>query len=286
MVNILFYGNCQLEGTLKKINLSTNNCTYIECFTTNCNENEFNNIIKSSDVIITQPIDDNYRNKHFLSTKSIIENSNINCKIIILQSLHFDFYYIDLRYLWSGGNHLREPCDYHYDYLARCCKSGLDLQYYLDNYYYNENLKSLEELENNANNAINELKNRFDESVIKYSHLKDNISFVPAYEYIKENYKDKLLFYSMNHPTKYLFDFHCEKILSILNLENTIDYSLDYLPNPRSIIYKCVQKAVNFNINECTPLTKNKNCVIEIFNLYTQVYRNINLNNYDDINTL
>ena len=37
---------------------------HIECDTTNLNKSEFDNIIKICDIIITQPILDNYREKN------------------------------------------------------------------------------------------------------------------------------------------------------------------------------------------------------------------------------
>ena len=82
----------------------------------------------------------------------------------------------------------------------------------------------------------------------------------------------------MNHPTKYILEFHCEQILIYLNLQNTINYYLDVLSHPKSIIYKCVQKAVNFNIDEFKPLIQGKTSIPDIFYLYEQAYKNTDLN--------
>ena len=69
-------------------------------------------------------------------------------------------------------------------------------------------------------------------------------------DFIEENYKDKLLFYSMNHPTKYVIEYICEKIFKRLNIKNTIDYNMDVLNTEKCIIYKCMQSVVNFDINK------------------------------------
>ena len=79
----------------------------------------------------------------------------------------------------------------------------------------------------------------------------------------------------MNHPTKYVIQYICEEIIKILNIDNTIRYDINVLFNPRSILYKCLQNAVNFDINECTPLTCDKSDVREITQLYYDTYKNI-----------
>ena len=93
-MKILFYGNCQINSIYHKINL--NDSIYIACCSNDYTENVFNKIINSCDIIITQPINDNYTEKKYLSTNSLINNSNKNCKIVILQCFLFDFYFLDL----------------------------------------------------------------------------------------------------------------------------------------------------------------------------------------------
>ena len=115
-MNILFYGNCQLTAIYKTLNLSNNYKQYnICCWATDYNKEQFTNIINCCDIIITQPINDNYRDQEHLSTSYIINNSKNNCKIIIIDSCHFDFYYIDLTYKFFNNEILKIPHDYHYD---------------------------------------------------------------------------------------------------------------------------------------------------------------------------
>ena len=66
MKNILFYGNCQLEKIKDILCLSSEefNINFVPCFKTEYADTEFDWIIKNSDIIITNPICDNYRNKY------------------------------------------------------------------------------------------------------------------------------------------------------------------------------------------------------------------------------
>ena len=87
---IAFYGNCQLYAILKTLNLPNNyKIHHIECFNDiNINEHQYKSIIHSCDIIITQPISDNYKNKTYLSTSYIINNTKSTCKIIIFDSCY------------------------------------------------------------------------------------------------------------------------------------------------------------------------------------------------------
>jgi hypothetical protein len=71
--NILFYGNCQLFAVLKTLNLSKKeyDVFHIECWNNDINKEYFTGIIKKSDIIITQVINDNYKDVEYLSTSYI-----------------------------------------------------------------------------------------------------------------------------------------------------------------------------------------------------------------------
>ena len=90
-MNILFYGNCQLYGVLKTLNLdNTYNIFDIPCWRENIDNKYFTDIINKCDIIITQPINDNYRDVDYLSTSYIIKHKKSNCKLIIFDSCVFN----------------------------------------------------------------------------------------------------------------------------------------------------------------------------------------------------
>lgn len=278
-INILFYGNCQCNAIRLVLNLPSNyNIFSIECFSTNIESDEFTNIVKKSNIIITQPIHDNYRNKDYLSTKYIINNKNNDCKIILFNPLYFNYYYFDLNYKKINNDEiLKTPIDYHYNDMITSYKLNLPIEkyfeYYVDNMYYKNN----DDLTKIANESLDELDNRYQIMINEY--VNNNSNIIPIYitDFIKNNYKETLLFYSMNHPSKYLFHFITHEIIKILNIENTIDYNIDPLDNPKCILYKCIQNSVNFNINEHQSVTLDKNGNYEITKLYFESYKDNNI---------
>lgn len=151
--------------------------------------------------------------------------------------------------------------------MMKCYKNNAPIDFFLKNIVNNKDLKTKAELENYANESLKELKKRYLESIQKYK-INDNIHIITCYDYIKNNYKDKLLFYSFNHPTKFIIQFICKQIIQILNINNTIDYNVDKLNYIKCIIYNCIQKAVNFNVSDFKPLTCEKQDVKEITELY------------------
>lgn len=278
--NILYYGNCQLYAIKTLLNLQSVNESLIECFDCELdkwNEEEFKKKVLLQDIIITQPIKDDYRNVHYLSTNYIINNCKHDCKIIIVDSCHFDFYYFDLTYKFWNEKLLREPDDYHYYGMMECFKKKESIDYYLDNYVNNVDLKSKEDLENLAYRSIEELERRYNENCVKYKTT-ENIFILTSSEYIRNNFKEKLLFYSMNHPTKYVIQNICEQIIFILNRNNTIRYDVDVLNHYKSILYKSVQKVVNFDLNDHKPHVNNNITAKDIAQLYYETYQNIGFN--------
>jgi hypothetical protein len=271
---ILLYGNCQLYAILKTLNLSKKyNVVNIECWKKHIDKQEFTNIINKCNVIITQPINDAYRDVDYLSTSYIIKNKKPGCKLIIFDSCHFDFYYFDLTYKMFNNDVLHKPSDYHYHKMIECYNNKHSIKYYITNFVNNLDLKSSEELETIAQNSLNELQNRNKKNKEKYSD--ENMYVIGIGEYIKNNYKDKLLFYSMNHPTKYVIQFICEKIIDILQIDNSIDYNIDVLSATKCILYKCISKNVNFDINDHNPLTSGIQDINKITHLYYSTYKEI-----------
>lgn len=272
---------------------SLNNYTPITifCNLTELKENEYLSIIKNMDVIITQPISTNYRNKYYLSTSYLLKNCKADAKIIIIPSLYFKFYYIDLKIKMINGDApdqdiLIDPCPYHYEYMIESYLQNKSIHTYIDEIVNNVNLKTNEELEEIMSDSLNELKKR-ENNMLIYDELHKNIDYIPVSNYIENNYKHKLLFYSINHPTKYLFQYISEIILKILNLNNNIDYNLLPTQNKlRCIMYKCIQNVVYFDINLHKPCINDIEDINIISKMYYDVYDKPNnkkyLNHYYD----
>jgi hypothetical protein len=281
--NIFFYGNCQ-TGAIKDIIINSifnYNIIVVPCFGDIVSKEKFLSYIKQADIIITQPIHPNYRETDYLHTEFILENANPNTKIIIFPSLYFNFYYFDYGYKYLKNNELlREPADYHYYGLIECHLNKKPVENFINDYVNNINLKSKFELEDIANDSIHELIKRENE-MQNYKNICDCF-IITCSDFISNNYKNKLLFFSVNHPTKFVFHDIAIKIINYLNLPEKIDYSIDPLYfNQRGILYKCIQNVVNFNLDnsEHKPHLydyKLENS-IDIIQKYYDTYNNIDL---------
>jgi hypothetical protein len=278
MQNILFYGNCQVGAIsdIMKKTLKNYKITIILCWLENIDKNYFLDKIRESDIIITQPINQNYRNTDYLDTGYILKNAKPKTKIIIFPSLYFNFYYFDLTYkILNDNDILRNPSDYHYNIIINNYNENNNM---IINNINNIDLKSKEELESFALSSIEELKKRENE-IIEYNNI-FKCYLINISSYINNNYKTKLLFYSMNHPTKHIFHYIIEKIINILNIADYNDYNVDPLAfSDRGILYKCIEKCVNFDINEYIPRLSKYNLETkeEIINKYIEIYKEIDL---------
>ena len=273
VTKILFFGNCQTTAVMKCLNLNKSYVvSVIECFLSKINKNDFTALIKKQDIIVTQPISNNYRNLDYLNTEYVINNTN--AKVIIFNSCYFDFYYPDLKYIKKNNKALHKPIDYHYQNMIDYYKRGETVQKYIDECVNNPNLISNKSLLDRAIfKSINELRNR-ETNMRKQLSTKSNVHFVSICDYVEKNYRDKLLFYSMNHPTKYLLQFLSENIINISNIDNTINYKIDPLNDPRCILYKCIENVVNFKIvNDFK--TNNFIDTVSITKLYFDTYNKI-----------
>ena len=280
-MKLFFYGNCQM-GSLQAI-LSNNK--EFDQFLLPCwkdfTKEEFLDLMKSSDVIITQPIKKNYKKKDYTHTEFVLENSNRDTKIIIIPSLFFNFYYFDLTYKFfkegsDNNSPLKDPSDYHYNSIIKSYNNNEKIESIFENYIDNENLKSKEELQDIADKSIEELISR-EKEMLSYKDIKD-CSIITISDFIKNNYKKKLLFYSMNHPSKYVFHCIVDQIKTFLNVDS--NYEVDPLRNDyRGILYSCIQKVVEFNIQDEKPKLLNiydKRMIVE---KYYKVYDDKNLRN-------
>lgn len=275
--NLLFYGNCQV-GSLNEIfknSFQDYKIDIVLCWMDNINKDDFLSKITKADIIITQPIHKGYKNVDYLHTEYILENAKKTSQIFIFPSLHFNFYYFDLTYkTLQNGELLREPSDYHYANLIKYFEENKSTNDYIKEIVNNDNLKNVIELENMAIDSINELIKRENEMNSYNQIVKCNI--INCSNFIEENYKNKLLFYSMNHPSKYIFHYIAEIILENLKIEKKINYDIDPLFNhERGILYKTIQKVVNFNIDMHLPRLHNYNLqnVEEIVNKYYEIYK-------------
>ena len=279
MPTVLFYGNCQAYAVKEVLNLGDEWTQYhVQCFSTDISQKDFDDILQKCDVIITQPIHDNYRDIEHLSTTYIVNKCNSAiCTILIFDSCHFDFYYFDMTYKEHNGAAIDKPVAYHYNKMMEYYLNKSPEDDYVNEIVNNIHLKTKEELELLANNSILELRRRSKQTIERYKS-NYNVRYAFSNHFILHNYKDKLLFYSMNHPTKWLLHHICEQIVVSLKILNRINYDVDPLQFPtKGILYKCLQQVVHFDIEIYQPHLAGKTTVKSITKKYYEAYKELAL---------
>jgi len=263
---LLFYGNCQVWAIKETLNLPSIHSEIVMCWDTTLDENHMKELIQKADIIITQPIQDNYRNLPYLSSSYMIQNARPTTKIIMFDSCYFDFYYVDLTYKMINGKMLEAPHDYHYTSMIENYKQ-LSVDTYIEKYIENPTLFTPEQLEQRAETSLQELYRRY----LQTKELYPTVWVITSYEFIRDHYKDQLLFYSMNHPTNYVFQNLCDQINALLQWNHPINLETDVLSVTKCILYACVQPLVRFKLTN--PKLGELTNVKDIVQLYFDTYQ-------------
>jgi hypothetical protein len=307
--NFTIIGNCQ-SSTLSQFLLSnicfSNTYNYIKIQNIHeINEEQldllYSTVLLSLDLIIIQPISENYRNNYKYSTKSILDNVNKNCIKIIFPSLYFDFYHPFLIYLNDiNNNKIGNPFDYHDWNITQIYVKGKE---FIDNnvinkddmkkyiiYEYNNKLYDMNILDENFMNDklyknLNNLIER-ENSYSNYCNDSNNLYTIKSSEFIINNYKKNLLFYSINHPSKYLFHYISNNILVYLNIP-LMQYNDDLDPLKGLImpVYGVIQKFVDFNIDYYQNF-RHYDLILtdeDILEKYIYTYNNLDINIFKNI---
>ena len=228
----------------KTLNLSCEQYHY-ECFSTSVTKEEFTEKTKMCDVILTQAIHDNYRDRDYLSTSYILQTCSPDCRIVMVESFHFDFYYPDLTYLTLNEEMVTAPCSYHYVNMYRYFKQKREVSEYVHDHVNNFRVFSADHLLKNASKSLHTLTNRYENNVATYS--RPNVTILSCRKFIEANYKKMLLFYTVNHPTKHLIKHVCNEICKQLNISPQL-LDVDEMAKTKCILYKCLQPLVDFPI--------------------------------------
>lgn len=277
MISVLFYGNCQPDAIRKILCLdpALYHATFLPCYLTDYDESAFLHLVTNSDIIVTQSIQDNYNNKPYLSTSFVLQHAKKHTRIFLFDSCYFHFYYFDLTYVKLDGNRYHAPIDYHYTSMIECYNKKLPVETYVRDYVHNATLKTEEELEAIAERGLKELQDRYMLSKERYE--RDNVYVFSIHDFVRDNYKKKLLFYSVNHPTKYLFHHLCEEIQTHFGFPKTMDYDLDPLRSIQCILYACIQNHVTFDHTKHAARTLGTSNPAAIAKLYYDTYSKLDM---------
>lgn len=207
------------------------------------------------DLLFIQPISDNYKNNHLLSTKHILSKINDKCKVIMIPVCYFNFYYPNVIYLKTNK---QEYTQYYHDkhllelYLTKSHNIKDEYKKIMND----TNIYSKDYLEYIASSSIDELIKREHEMINKY---KVN-TIITISNFIKTNYKTSLLFYTRNHPHNILLRYIMNEIQKIINISMD-EFTDDPFLIKHPPIFNSVKSIVNF---DCTKFSVRLNNVFGI----------------------
>lgn len=179
---------------------------------------EHKELIKNADLMILQYIKNN--NNNVISheyIKTLVKN---NTKIILIP-----------HYTFSGYNFNYDIVNDHY---FDTKKTKEELEEYIDNLFIDKEKEIIENLNNELENI----------------RILDNFSDIKCYDFIKENYNKKQLFYSRPYPTYVLFNYISQQILNILEINSNIEIIYtNYASHTLEPIFPVVKKTLNIQFD-------------------------------------
>lgn len=245
----LFIGICQLNAmcTILK-NTPTFKTFYTEILnytvfdiTEEEMKNILDNILPTCDLILSQPVSNNYRGTNLFSTSTLRSKIKEHQKHLIISNCYFTGYDpVPFQTTDINGNILHvDDISYFPSISVNSLLEGNIKQACVD--WCDINSYNEKELKKNIETTLNELKKR-EEKVFENDFGVD----IKIADYIENNYKNKLLFHTYNHPTNDLLYELVRRLLNVINIpyvSNNEVQNVEYLgiyslPPPPSVYIK------------------------------------------------
>jgi len=275
VTKVLFIGNCQSAAIANMLNLNKDffDVSLVHVHLT-FDQDECLRLIQQADIIISQRIVDDVLGN--AKTSVVLDNRKKQSRIILYNACYMKLYYFDLNYLIINNIPIEKPCAYHHKYIIDSYKNDISIYDCYSNYINNPNLLNKDQLLEIFSNDIQELSLRYQEIL----QLNDNSDIIDIIPFIIKEYKKKLLFYSINHPTNILLEHIVKKIIKILNINHYSINNREKLPYPKCILHRSLSNILEFDIQQHQPyIIQNNNQLdtLSIISEYYSIYRNIGI---------
>lgn len=220
-----------------------NTIEYYAVFAITENEmkNILDNIVRDCDLVISQPVSDNYKGTNLFSTKTLRDNIKPGVRHLILPNCYFTGY-DPVPFQTTNDKHEIITNELGISYYPSISLKSLllkDVKQASRDWCNIETYKK-EELHNNYIRSITELKQR-ENKVFDNDYGTDII----ISDYIEANYKSNFLFHTYNHPTNILLVELSRRVMNTLGIPNiNLGYKLEKeilgdvsIPPPPSVYY-------------------------------------------------
>ncbi len=167
----------------------------------------YHHLVKAADIIISQPIQDRYRDRDDLSLNWIRATANPAAALVVYPSMYFDGQLVGLRSVGIPGYGM----DYHDALLFHFAAVGLEMSkindIFNDSHLYSDNF-----IEQEIMLSIKELKRR---------EIADRVD-VPLSPFVEEYAPQTQLFHVINHPCRPALAYIASHILRYLGYPGTV----------------------------------------------------------------
>ena len=246
-IKIIVIGNCQstILQTIIKTSLNEVNVPPIKEVHL-IQKSDIDNLyteLASSDIVICQLIQDNYRNLP-IGTNQIAEKLSPSTKMVIIPNIYFNAYFPNFIYIknekgqtvtFDSSKYKGFPSDYYDSMIIAAILLKYDLRDILN--IYKTKLKNKWGIDNLTKSFI-ELKKRESNCDIHIS------------KYLKDNYRKKQLFWTFNHPANDVFFHLTQQIFLFLDISKNIEplnkerYKKEFMSHITFPTYKFISESL------------------------------------------
>tara|TARA_B100000700_G_C15038434_1_gene854005 strand:+ start:1108 stop:2121 length:1014 start_codon:yes stop_codon:yes gene_type:complete len=219
-------------------------------------------LLRELDLFITQNVGESHG---IFSSSNLASHLKANAKVIRIPNAYFSGYMPEVVYFRAGEPYVTKFCDYHdANFLAFFMEDPVNAVQKTVKAATNRSHYSEEFVLDNAMTSISELKRREEECDVFVS------------DYIEKNWRNDILFYSINHPRTVVLSHMASQILKLLN-QSTGDVHDDYeyLDNTRPPIYESVKGVLQKTIDWQITVINQEIQLVDYFKGHARVLRSL-----------
>jgi Polysaccharide biosynthesis enzyme WcbI len=162
--------------------------------------------IAEIDLFIHQPVSDDYKGIHQLSSRYIKSQLKSSCKVLSFPVAYFTGYHPEITYLKDRNKIVvSKPFPFHDLNILKLYAEGKSID------------RTIEEIEGEAFYSAEYLQNNLSKTLDNLEVRESNLDVILS-KFIRENFREKLLFHTFNHPSSIVLEYLLNSILDLLNI--------------------------------------------------------------------
>ena len=243
MKTCLIYGNCQAAALRTYLQ---NNSTFVSAYRmidikpvhllSKADIPYLDQVASEVDLLIYQPVSDNYKGIYQLSTRYLKERLKPECRQISFPVAYFTGYNPEVTYLRDvNGANVTKPSVYHDINILRLFDEG------------KSNWEILEIIQDDDFYTVPSAKKQFTDTLVSLQFREKELDLKLS-EFIKDNFKKERLFHVFNHPNKTILALIADLILERLGINDRyihMGHNADILSKNSFPIYPSLVKQLN-----------------------------------------